>query len=86
MIEFDSKVTRLQKRLRGLSAAIAGLDNLYLYGVYPMNYPGLSIVIEEAKDHLKKAAKDTKFELAELEEPNTKYDNTDGLEVIQDDE
>ena len=88
MIEYDGKSTRLQKRLKGLGRAIAGLDELYLYGVYPQNYPNLSIVVEECKDHLKKAAKDTKIEITELEEPNTKYDITekDTLEVIEDDE
>tara|TARA_E500000318_G_scaffold107180_1_gene116138 strand:- start:64 stop:333 length:270 start_codon:yes stop_codon:yes gene_type:complete len=86
MIEYDNKSTRLQKRLKGLGRAIAGLDELYLYGVYPQNYPHLSIVVEECKDHLKRAAKDTKFEITELEEPNAKYDLTDKdtLEVIQD--
>jgi hypothetical protein len=86
MIEFDSKITRLRKRLRGLSSAITGLDNLYLFGVYPQNYPSLSLVIEEAKDHLKKAAKETKIEITELEEPHSKYDLTDKdtLEVIED--
>lgn len=84
MIEFDGKITRLQKRLKGLSRAIAGLDELYLYGVYPQNYPNLSIVVEQCKDHLKKVAKDTKFEITELEEPNAKYDITDKdqLEII----
>lgn len=84
MIEFDGKITRLQKRLKGLGRAIAGLDELYLYGVYPQNYPNLSIVVEECKDHLKKVAKDTKLEITELEEPNAKYDITDkdSLEVI----
>lgn len=87
MIEFDNRTTRLQKRLKGLGRAIAGLDELYLYGVYPQNYPNLSLVVEQCKDHLKQAAKDTKFEITELEEPNTKYDITekDVLEVIADD-
>lgn len=87
MIEFDSRTARLQKRLKGLGRAIAGLDELYLYGVYPQNYPNLSLVVEQCKDHLKQAAKDTKFEITELEEPNTKYDITDqdSLEIIADD-
>lgn len=87
MIEFDNKITRLQKRLKGLGRAIAGLDELYLYGVYPQNYPNLSLVVEQCKDHLKQAAKDTKLEMTELEEPHTKYDITDKdtLEVITDD-
>lgn len=88
MIEFDSKITRLQKRLKGLGRAIAGLDELYLYGVYPQNYPNLSIVIEQCKDHLKQAATETKYEITELEEPHTKYDITDkdSLEIIDDNE
>ena len=87
MIDFDNKATRLQKRLKGLGRAITGLDELYLYGVYPQNYPNLSVVIEECKDHLKRAAKDTKFEITQIEEPNSKYDLTekDTLEVIADD-
>ena len=87
MIDFDNKATRLQKRLKGLGRAITGLDELYLYGVYPQNYPNLSVVIEECKEHLKRAAKDTKFEITQIEEPNSKYDLTekDTLEVIADD-
>jgi len=86
MIEFDSKILRLEKRLKGLSAAITGLDNLYLFGIFVQNYPNLSMQVDLCKDHLKKAAKDTKQELAELSEPHTKYDLTekDKLEVIND--
>lgn len=83
MIEFDSKVARLQKRLKGLGRAIAGLDELYLYGVYPQNYPNLSLVVEECKDHLKKTAKDTKIEIAEMEEPHSKYDISDIKEALE---
>jgi hypothetical protein len=87
MIEFDNKITRLNKRFKGISRALTAIDELYLYGVFPQNYPNLSVVLDEAKDHLKEVAKDTKKEIAELEEPNTKYDLTDNdnLEVISDD-
>lgn len=81
MINFDSKMLRLEKRLKGLSAAITGLDNLYLFGIYPQNYPNLSMQVDLCKDHLKKVAKDTKFEITQLEEPNSKYDLSDGEKI-----
>lgn len=73
-VEYDSKAARLRKRYQGLSRVAASINDLYIYGVYPSNYPNLSTVLEQAKDHLKQVIKETKFELAQLEDPSTKYD------------
>lgn len=86
MQPIDSKILRLNKRYKGISKVLTAIDDLYIYGVYPQNFPNLSVVLDEAKDHLKVVAKDTKAEIAELEEPREKYDLTekDSLEVIDD--
>lgn len=86
MQPIDTKIARLNKRYKGISNVLSAIDNLYIFGVYPQNFPNLSVVLDEAKDHLKIIAKDTKREIAELEEPNSKYDLTDNdtLEVIDD--
>lgn len=86
MINYDDRVTRLNKRFKGISRVLTAIDDLYLYGVFVQNYPNLSVVLEEAKSHLKKIQKDTKQEIAVTLEPTAKYDLTekDKLEVIED--
>ena len=60
---------------------------MYIYGVYPSNYPNLTTVLEQAKDHVKNVIKETKTEIALIEDPPSNYDLTenDKLEVIKDD-
>ena len=58
-IPFDSKVQRLKKRYQGLSRVTAAINDLYIYGVYPSNYPNLTTVLEQAKDHVKAEIKET---------------------------
>ena len=43
----------MRKRLQGLQRVAAAINDLYIYGVYPSNYPNLSTVLEQAKDHTK---------------------------------
>jgi len=88
MINYDEKTTRLNKRFKGISRVLTAIDELPLSGVFPANYPNLSVVLDEAKSHLKKIAKDTKIEIAINVEPNTKYDLTNGekIEAHVDDE
>ena len=86
-LPYDSKVTRLKKRYQGLSRVTAAINDLYIYGVYPSNYPNLTTVLEQSKDHVKAIIKETKTEIALIEDPPSKYDLTeqDTLEVIEDD-
>lgn len=83
-IPFDSKVQRLKKRYQGLSRVTAAINDLYIYGVYPSNYPNLTTVLEQAKDHVKAEIKETKKEIAMIEDPASNYDlqPTDNLEEI----
>ena len=73
-LEYDSKVQRLKRRYQGLSRVAAAINDLYIYGVYPSNFPNLTVVLEQAKDHCKELIKDTKKEIAFIENPNGLYD------------
>ena len=70
----DNKVQRLKKRYQGLSRVAAAINDLYIYGVYPSNFPNLTTVLEQAKDHCKELIKETKAEIAFIENPNGIYD------------
>ena len=70
----DSKIQRLKRRYQGLSRVAAAINDLYIYGVYPSNFPNLSSVLEQAKDHCKQIIKETKAEIAFIENPNGMYD------------
>ena len=70
----DSKVQRLKRRYQGLSRVAAAINDLYIYGVYPSNFPNLTTVLEQAKDHCKEIIKETKAEIAFIENPNGMYD------------
>ena len=58
-LDYDSKVQRLKRRYQGLSRVAAAINDLYIYGVYPSNYPNLTTVLEQAKDHTKQIIKET---------------------------
>jgi len=45
----DSKIARLRRRYQGLSRISAAINDLYLYGIYPGNFPNLTADLEEAK-------------------------------------
>ena len=87
-IPYDSQVARLRKRLQGLQRVTASINDLYIYGVYPSNYPNLTMVLEQAKDHVKNIIKETKKEIARIDDPMDQYDltATDKLEVIKDEQ
>lgn len=70
----DSKVQRLKRRYQGLSRVAAAINDLYIYGIYPSNFPNLTTVLEQAKDHCKQIIKETKAEIAFMENPNGMYD------------
>lgn len=73
-LPIDSKVQRLKRRYQGLNRVAAAINDLYIYGVYPQNYPNLTTVLEQAKDHVKQIIKETKQEIAFIEAPNGMYD------------
>ena len=73
-LDYDSKVQRLKRRYQGLSRVAAAVNDLYIYGVYPSNFPNLTVVLEQAKDHCKQIIKETKAEIAFIENPNGMYD------------
>ena len=73
-LSYDSKVQRLKRRYQGLSRVAAAINDLYIYGVYPSNFPNLTVVLEQAKDHCKEIIKETKKEIAFIENPNGMYD------------
>ena len=87
-LPYDNRLARMRKRLQGLQRVAAAINDLYIYGVYPSNYPNLTTVLEQAKDHVKEIIKETKQEIALIEDPPSTYDLTehDQLEVIKDDE
>ena len=73
-LDYDSKIQRLKRRYQGLSRVAAAINDLYIYGVYPSNFPNLTVVLEQAKDHCKEIIKETKKEIAFIENPNGLYD------------
>ena len=73
-LPIDSKIQRLKRRYQGLSRVAAAINDLYIYGVYPSNYPNLTTVLEQAKDHVKEIIKETKKEIAFIENPSGLYD------------
>ena len=73
-LPIDSKIQRLKRRYQGLSRVAASINDLSIYGVFTSNYPNLSVVLEQAKDHCKEIIKETKAEIAFIENPNGIYD------------
>lgn len=84
-LPYDNRTQRLKRRYQGLSRVAAAINDLYIYGVYPSNFPNLTTVLEQAKDHCKEIIKETKKEIALIEDPATNYDITenDKLEEVQ---
>ena len=69
------------KDLQGLQRVAAAINDLYIYGVYPSNYPNLSTVLEQAKDHTKAIIKETKKEIALYDDPMDQYDLKDNEQI-----
>ena len=82
-LPYDSKVQRLKRRYQGLARVAAAINDLSIYGVFTSNYPNLTIVLEQAKDHCKQIIKETKKEIAFIEDPQSNYDLTNN-EVLPD--
>ena len=62
--ERDTKLARIGKRYKGLSRICAAIDDLYLFGITPSNFPHLMEILENAKDHCKEEIRDCKYEIA----------------------
>ena len=73
-LPYDNRLARMRKWLQGLQRVAAAINDLYIYGVYPSNYPNLSTVLEQAKDHTKEIIKETKKEIAMFDDPIDQYD------------
>ena len=73
-LPFDSKIQRLKRRYQGLSRVAAAINDLSIYGVFTSNYPNLTIVLDKAKDHWKQIIKETKREIAFIEDTQSNYD------------
>ena len=80
-LPYDNKLARMRKRLQGLQRVAAAINDLYIYGVYPSNYPNLSTVLEQAKDHTKAIIKETKKEIALFDDPMDQYDLKDNEKI-----
>ena len=80
-LPYDNKLARMRKRLQCLQRVAAAINDLYIYGVYPSNYPNLSTVLEQAKDHTKKIIKETKKEIALFDDPMDQYDLKDNEQI-----
>ena len=80
-LPYDSRLARMRKRLQGLQRVAAAINDLYIYGVYPSNYPNLSTVLEQAKDHTKAIIKETKKEIALFDDPMDQYDLKDNEQI-----
>jgi hypothetical protein len=71
MVQTDSEILRIEKRIRGLNRITAAINDLSIYGVFYGNYPELVKVLEHAKDHVKAELKSSKERLEILYYPNT---------------
>ena len=80
-LPYDNRLSRMRKRLQGLQRVAAAINDLYIYGVYPSNYPNLTMVLEQAKDHTKQIIKDTKKEIALFDDPMDQYDLKDNEQI-----
>ena len=69
MIQADSEILRIEKRIRGLNRITAAINDLSIYGVFYGNYPELVKVLEHAKDHVKTELKASKARLEILYYP-----------------
>ena len=80
-LPYDDRLARMRKRLQGLQRVAAAINDLYIYGVYPSNYPNLTTVLEQAKDHTKQIIKETKKEIALFDDPIDQYDLKDNEQI-----
>lgn len=70
----DHKLTRLRRRYTGLSRVTTAINDLYIYGIYPGNFPNLVEELEKAKDLCKNVIAETKEEIEKLEGKEMEHD------------
>ena len=63
MTNRDQKISRLEKRHKGLARICAAINDAYIYGVYESNFPDLMEKLNEAKDACKEELRDTHAEI-----------------------
>ena len=63
MTNRDQKISRLEKRHKGLARICASINDAYIYGVYESNFPDLMEKLNEAKDACKEELRDTHSEI-----------------------
>ena len=66
--QFDSKISRLAKRYKGLARFVSAANDLYIYGIFESNFPKLMEDINKAKDHCKVVIKDCKEDIESTED------------------
>ncbi len=71
MVQTDSEILRIEKRIRGLNRITAAINDLSIYGVFYGNYPELVKVLEHAKDHDKAELQSSQERLEVLYYPST---------------
>ena len=86
MTERDQKITRLEKRHKGLSRVAAAINDLYIYGIYESNYPVLMEKLNEAKDACKEELRDTHIEIVAETKANMITESHDSTIAIHDEE
>jgi len=86
MMERDQKITRLEKRHKGLSRVTAAINDLYIYGVYESNYPSLLETLNTAKDACKEELRDTHVEIVAETKANMITESHDTPVEIHDEE
>ena len=86
MTNRDQKISRLEKRHKGLSRVTAAINDLYIYGVYESNFPDLMEKLNEAKDSCKEELRDTHVEIVAQTKANIITESHDSPVEIHDEE
>ena len=81
MIQVDSEILRIEKRIRGLNRVTSAINDLSIYGIFYGNYPELVKVLEHAKDHVKAELKLSKERLETISYPKEE-ENKEQSEII----
>ena len=87
MTNRDQKISRLEKRHKGLARICAAINDAYIYGVYESNFPDLMEKLNEAKDACKEELRDTHVEIVSATKANLLTEGHDTpVEIIDEEE